>query len=81
MQTPRKLSANRHLPIKPLGNPLKNQSHSRKLLTQAILGRNIAISAIAFLSLSSVLNANPNENNLDYVLQGGGGHKIQHKMS
>ena len=68
-QTTRKLSANRHLPIKPLGNPLKNQSHSRKLLTRHTLGQNIALSAIAFLSLSSVLNANPNEINL----QGGGG--------
>ncbi|ETD24096.1 hypothetical protein [Helicobacter macacae] len=80
MQT-RKLSASilaslpPHLPIQPLGNPLKNQIHSRKPLTQATFKRNIAISAIAFLSLSSVLSSNPNEINLQ-----GGGHKIQHKM-
>ncbi|RDU52322.1 TonB-dependent receptor domain-containing protein [Helicobacter sp. MIT 01-3238] len=62
MQTPRKLSANLS------SNRLKNQSYSRKPLTQGTFRRNIAISAIAFLSLSSTLNANPNEINL----QGGG---------
>lgn len=62
-QTPRNLSASTlaslppHLPIKP---------------TRHTFGQNIAISAIAFLSLSSVLSATPNENNL----QGGGGHKM-----
>lgn len=34
--------------------------------------QNIALSSVLILSLSSALNANPNESNLDYNLQGGG---------
>ena len=34
--------------------------------------RNITLSSVLILSLASTLNANPNENNLDYTYTGGG---------
>ena len=39
--------------------------------------QNIALSSVLILSLSSALNASPNESNLDYNLQGGGAHKVK----
>ena len=53
----------------PLDNPLKKHFH-KVIFAHSTFRRNIALSAVAFLSLSSSLNAIPNENSLDS--KGGG---------